>query len=48
MFLMNNSLLKASSLSAHHFCKPTEAYFAGFEKITANSKAFGAIQLRTY
>jgi hypothetical protein len=39
MFPMNNSILKSRQQRAHHFLKPARANFAGFEKLSANSKA---------
>jgi hypothetical protein len=41
---MNNSLLKSGQHSAHHFWKLAIGNLAGFEKLSANSKALGAKQ----
>jgi hypothetical protein len=40
--------LKSGQNSAHHFWKPASGNLAGFEKLSANSKAFGAKRLRTH
>jgi hypothetical protein len=40
--------LKSGQQSTHHFSNQASGNLAGFEKLLANSKAFGAKRLKTY
>jgi hypothetical protein len=46
IFPEHKYLLKSRQRSANYFGKPARAHLAGFQKVSANSKAFGVRQLK--